>query len=116
MNPRVRTGMKIDPEAVGAHYAISSIYRSYPEDGELFCFDLHRDSHEVFNSGRGRVALGRALIRSRVTEEAETICFAVLHLGDQNLSAAVKRYDSPDPKEVEAFMPFPAEIGNSIRR
>jgi alpha-amylase/alpha-mannosidase (GH57 family) len=113
---RYVTGMKIGLEAVGAHYAISSIFRSYPEDGELFCFDLHRDSHEVFNSGRGRVALGRALIRSRVTEEAETICFAVLHLGDQNLSAAVKRYDSSSLREVEAFSTFSSEMGNSIRR
>jgi alpha-amylase/alpha-mannosidase (GH57 family) len=113
---RYVTGMKIGLEAVGAHYAISSIFRSYPEDGELFCFDLHRDSHEVFSSGRGRVALGRALIRSRITEETEAICFAVLHLGDQNLSAAVKRYDTSDPAEIEEFVTFSAEIGNAIRR
>ncbi|WP_213805383.1 DUF3536 domain-containing protein [Granulicella sp. dw_53] len=113
---RYVTGMKIGLEAVGAHYAISSIFRSYPEDGDLFCFDLHRDSHEVFSSGRGRVALGRALIRSRVTEEAETICFAVLHLGDQNLSAAVKRYNPADPVEVEAFATFSTDIGVAIRR
>ncbi len=113
---RYVTGMKIGLEAVGAHYAISSIFRSYPEDGELFCFDLHRDSHEVFTSGRGRVALGRALIRSRITEEAETICFAVLHLGDQNLSAAVKHYNPADPAEIEAFANFSTEIGKSIRR
>ena len=113
---RYISGMKIGLEAVGAHYAISSIFRPYPEDGELFCFDLHRDSHEVFNSGRGRVALGRALIRSRITEEAESICFAVLHLGDQNLSAAVKCYDPADPAEVEAFLTFSTDVGNAIRR
>ncbi len=113
---RYVTGMKIGLEAVGAHYAISSIFRSYPEDGELFCFDLHRDSHEVFTSGRGRVALGRALIRSRITEETETICFAVLHLGDQNLSAAVKRYNAEDPIEVERFLTFSADIGAAMRR
>jgi alpha-amylase/alpha-mannosidase (GH57 family) len=110
------TGMRIGLEQVGAHYAISSIFRSYPEEGELFCFDVHRESHEVFSSGRGRVALGRALVYSRVTEEAEEICFAVLHLGDQNLSAAVKRYSSTDPAEVEAFAAFSNEIGVAIRR
>ena len=110
------TGMKIGLEQVGAHFAISSIFRNYPEDSELFCFDLHRDSHEVFTSGRGRVALGRALIRSRITEEAETICFAVLHLGDQNLSAAVKRYHCEDPAEVERFATFSTDVGVAIRR
>jgi hypothetical protein len=32
-------------------------------------------------------------MKSRITEESEEICFAVLHLGDQNLSAAVKRFN-----------------------
>jgi alpha-amylase/alpha-mannosidase (GH57 family) len=110
------TPMRIGLEQVGAHYAISSIFRAYPEDGELFCFDVHRESHDVFNSGRGRVAVGRALIYSRITEETEDICFAVLHLGDQNLSAAVRRYDSANPAEVDAFLAFSTEIGTAIRR
>ena len=113
---RYVTGMRIGLEAVGAHYAISSIFRSYPEDSQLFCFDLHRDSHQVFSSGRGQVALGRARIRSRITEEAEHICFAVLHLGDQNLSAAVKRYNAADPAEVQAFATFSAQVDAAIRR
>ncbi|WP_263373432.1 DUF3536 domain-containing protein [Granulicella aggregans] len=110
---RYVTGMKLGLEQVGAHYAISSIFRSYPEDGELFCFDVHRHSHEVFASGRGKVALGRALIRSRITEESEEICFAVLHLGDQNLSAAVRRYA---PEEEAAFVKFSDDVRSSIRR
>jgi alpha-amylase/alpha-mannosidase (GH57 family) len=107
------TGMKIGLEQVGAHFAISSIFRNYPEDSELFCFDLHRDAHEVFASGRGKVALGRARIRSRITEETEEICFAVLHLGDQNLSAAVRRYTAADE---EAFATFSADVRAAIRR
>jgi alpha-amylase/alpha-mannosidase (GH57 family) len=113
---RYVNNMQIGLEQVGAHYAISSIFRSYPEHGELFCFDVHRESQEVFNSGRGRVAVGRALVYSRITEENEDICFAVLHLGDQNLSAAVKRYNAQDPAEVEAFHTFSTEIGTAIRR
>src|ERR1700677_3164638 len=108
--------MRIGLEQVGAHYAISSIFRAYPEDGELFCFDVHRESQEVFNSGRGRIAVGRALVYSRITEETEEICFAVLHLGDQNLSAAVRGYDAQDPAQVEAFTHFTTEIGTAIRR
>jgi alpha-amylase/alpha-mannosidase (GH57 family) len=113
---RYVNSMQIGLEQVGAHYAISSIFRNYPEHGELFCFDVHRESQEVFNSGRGRVAVGRALIYSRITEENEDICFAVLHLGDQNLSAAVKSYDSANPEEVAAFAHFTTEIGTAIRR
>ena len=113
---RYVTGIRIGLEQVGAHYAISSIFRSYPEDGELFCFDLHRDSIETFTSGRGKVALGRANIRSRITEEAEDIFFAVLHLGDQNLSAAVRRYDATGPENGKAFAAFTADVRAAIRR
>jgi alpha-amylase/alpha-mannosidase (GH57 family) len=110
---RYVNGMKIGLEQVGAHYAISSIFRSYPEDGELFCFSLHRDTHEVFTSGRGKVALGRASVRSRITEESEEICYAVLHLGDQNLSAAVRRYTQAD---ADIFRGFSSDVRMAMRK
>ncbi len=104
---------RLDLEHVGAHYAISSMFRSYPETGEIFCFDVERHSYEMLTSGRGRVALGRAQLKSRITEEAEDICFAVLHLGDQNLSAAVKRFTSED---AAAWATFTENARVAIRR
>jgi len=89
---RFVTAGRLDLESVGAHYAISSMFRSYPDKGQIFCFDVHRESNDVMTSGRGRFAVGRAELASRITEESEAVCFAVLHLGDQNLSAAVKRF------------------------
>jgi alpha-amylase/alpha-mannosidase (GH57 family) len=108
--------VRLDLEQVGAHYAISSMFRAYPEDGELFCFDLHRDSHEVFTSGRGKLALGRAHIRSRITEETDEVCFAVLHLGDQNLSAAVRSSCAESPEALAAFTAFSTDVANAMRR
>jgi alpha-amylase/alpha-mannosidase (GH57 family) len=112
---RYVTAIRVDLDQVGAHYAISSVFRSYPDDTELFCFDLHRDSHESLTSGRGKVALGRAHLRSRITEEMEEFCFAVLHLGDQNLSAAVRRCASPNQLQIEEFEAFSVEIRTAIR-
>ena len=103
---------RLDLESVGAHYAISSIFRSYPDAGAIFCFDVHRHSYDVFTSGRGRFAVGRATLCSRITEECEDICFAVLHLGDQNLSAAVKRFA---PGDADAWETFITNARNSIR-
>ncbi|MHB1023447.1 MAG: DUF3536 domain-containing protein [Acidobacteriaceae bacterium] len=103
--------MRIGLEQVGAHYAISSIFRSYPEEGDIFCYDVRRQSYEVFTSGRGRLATGRTQIRSRITSEVEDICFAVLHLGDQNLSAAVKRYA---PEDLWAFTQFSSDVRAAI--
>jgi alpha-amylase/alpha-mannosidase (GH57 family) len=104
---------RLDLESVGAHYAISSMFRSYPDAGQIFCFDVHRHSYDVMTSGRGRFSVGRASLRSRITEETEDICFAVLHLGDQNLSAAVKRFK---PRDAAAWDAFVANARGSIRR
>jgi len=97
------TRARLDLEHVGAHYAISSMFRSYPDSGQIFCFDVHRHSYDVLTSGRGRFALGRAAMRSRITEETEEICFAVLHLGDQNLSAAVRHFNAKDEAKWNKF-------------
>jgi alpha-amylase/alpha-mannosidase (GH57 family) len=110
---RFVTGARLDLEHVGAHYAISSMFRSYPDSGQIFCFDVHRHSYDILASGPGRVALGRAALQSRITEECEDICFAVLHLGDQNLSAAVKRYRPEDEADWTKFVESARE---SVRR
>ncbi|MGC9198730.1 MAG: DUF3536 domain-containing protein [Acidobacteriaceae bacterium] len=103
---------RLDLESVGAHYAISSIFRSYPDAGRIFCFEVRRHSYDVFSSGRGRFAFGRATLCSQITEECEDICFAVLHLGDQNLSAAVKRFR---PEDREAWTEFVAGAQAAVR-
>ncbi|MGC9292461.1 MAG: DUF3536 domain-containing protein [Acidobacteriaceae bacterium] len=96
---------KIGLEQVGAHYAISSLFEAYPEEGQIFCYDVRRKSLDVFSSGRGRIAVGRAEICSRITENCELVDFAVLHLGDHNLSAAVRgsvgQDDTAFPKLVQ---------------
>ena len=110
---RYVTGLRIGLLEVGAHYAISSAFRAYPDTGTLFCFDIHRDNHEVLASGRGKLALGRAEIRSRITDEMQKISYAVLHLGDQNLSAAVK---PTDRSELAACKVFSADVSRALKR
>ncbi len=110
---RFVTAGRLDLESVGAHYAISSMFRSYPDSGQIFCFDVQRHTYDVLTSGRGRFSVGRASLRSRITEDTEDICFAVLHLGDQNLSAAVKHFK---PADAAAWDTFVDNARTSIRR
>ncbi|HEX4021877.1 MAG TPA: DUF3536 domain-containing protein [Acidobacteriaceae bacterium] len=102
---------RIDLEQVGAHYAISSIFENYGDSGELFCYDIQRKTSEVFSSGRGRIAIGQAEICSHITQECEPIDYAVLHLGDQNLSAAVRRTNEQD---ANAFANFALQTRNAV--
>ena len=90
-------------EQVAAHYAISSVFSSYAEETELFCYRVRRISYDIYTSGRGRLALGRAHVASAITGKEQSFSFAVLHFGDQNITAAVKGYKPDDAAEFEAF-------------
>ena len=100
-------------EPVAAHYAISSVFSSYPDVTQLFCYRVRRISYEVFTSGRGRLALGRAQIASTITSEKTSFSFAVLHFGDQNITAAVKPYAESDAETFESFAAKASELVQS---
>jgi alpha-amylase/alpha-mannosidase (GH57 family) len=95
--------MELGLEQVAAHYAISSIFSSFAEETVLFCYRVRRISYDIHTSGRGRLALGRVHIASAITGEQQSFSFAVLHFGDQNITAAVKPYSDADAAAFEAF-------------
>ena len=105
--------MGLHLEQVAAHYAISSVFSSFADETHLFCYHVQRISYDIYTSGRGRLALGRAHIASIITGHAQTFSFAVLHFGDQNITAAVKVYDSAD---ADAFEAFAAEAAEHVQR
>ena len=117
--PAAGDGGKIYPDKVGrlqlgleqvvAHYAISSIFSSFSDETELFCYNVRRISYEIFSSGRGRLAIGRVHIASDVTGRQGNYSFAVLHFGDQNITAAVKAYNADESEAFEKFVRQTAE-------
>jgi len=95
--------MELKLEQVAAHYAISSVFSTFSEETDLFCFHVRRISYDISTSGRGRLAVGRAQITSAITGNTQTFSFAVLHFGDQNITAAVKPYVDADAEGFETF-------------
>ncbi|MGA7339283.1 MAG: DUF3536 domain-containing protein [Terracidiphilus sp.] len=108
----VRT-MELDLEQVAAHYAISSVFSSFADETDLYCYRVRRISYDIHTSGRGRLALGRAHIASAITGRQQAFSFAVLHFGDQNITAAVKAYRESD---AFAFDAFAAEAASYVQR
>ena len=104
---------ELNLEQVAAHYAISSIFSSFAEETDLFCFRVWRDSYEAYTSGRGRLALGRVKIVSAITGKQQGFSFAVLHFGDQNITAAVKAYE---PEDAAAFEAFASQAAEDVQR
>jgi alpha-amylase/alpha-mannosidase (GH57 family) len=89
-------GQRVGLEEVAAHYAISSVFTSYPEETRLFGYLVQRLDAESLSTGRGRLVVGRALVSSLLTAELEPVIYAVFHFGDQNITAAVKAATGPD--------------------
>jgi hypothetical protein len=105
--------MRVGLEQVAAHYAISSIFTSYPEEADLFCYSVRRQAWEAVSSGRVRLVMGQALVSSRITEASETVAFAVFHFGDQNITAVVKPWN---PAETAAWDQFVADAKDAVNR
>jgi alpha-amylase/alpha-mannosidase (GH57 family) len=101
--------LQLGLEQVVAHYAISSIFSSFSEETELFCYNVRRISYEIFSSGRGRLAIGRVHIASAITGRQGDYSFAVLHFGDQNITAAVKAYNASESESFETFVTHTAD-------
>ncbi|MGO9316500.1 MAG: DUF3536 domain-containing protein [Terracidiphilus sp.] len=99
-------------EQVAAHYAISSMFSSFAEETDLFCFRVWRDFYQAFSSGRGRLALGRVKVVSAITGKQQSFSFAVLHFGDQNITAAVKAYE---PEEAAAYEAFSSQAAGHVQ-
>jgi alpha-amylase/alpha-mannosidase (GH57 family) len=105
--------MQVGLQQVAAHYAISSIFTSYPDEADLFCYSVRRQTYEAVSSGRVRLVMGEAEVCSKITEAAETVAFAVLHFGDQNITAVVKPWN---PDESAAWDQFVADAKDAVNR
>ncbi len=95
--------MQTTLEQVAAHYAISAVYSSFADETELFCYRIRRLSEETLSSGNGRLALGHVRLESTITDHAEEFTYAVMHFGDQNISAGVKALGQGDDAALRAL-------------
>ncbi|MBN1521952.1 MAG: DUF3536 domain-containing protein, partial [Candidatus Aureabacteria bacterium] len=79
----------VDLLRVGAHFGVSSLFEDYPEDSQIYCYHARSEMNIREESGRQKLAIGRAHILSEITQEEKKVCFAFLHMGDHNISGGV---------------------------
>jgi hypothetical protein len=102
---------KIDLTRVGAHYAVSSLFNDYPEHMKIFNFAVESENYEKVKAGKITLATGKARIRSDFTWDGAKKSFAVLHLGDHNISGGLS-----DFKDEEAFSSMRGEIWSTFEQ
>ena len=77
-------------QEVAAHYAVSSLFESYPDETRLFCYDAARRGFPALDLGDARARVGRIRLRSRLTLESLDTSFAVLLFGNHNIQGGVR--------------------------
>jgi len=110
---------RIDLAAVGAHFAVSSLFEDYQQENTLACYTANLQDFQVHKTGRAKLAVGQATIRSSITLEKARLCFGVIHWGDHNLHGGVHPYEDDDAYQsfvrqvTEAFQhaEFPVVAG-----
>ncbi|MEX0682847.1 MAG: DUF3536 domain-containing protein [Dehalococcoidia bacterium] len=91
----VRTAM-VDLPKVAAHYAVSSLFEDYADSTRIYCYEVQAEDRIQQSEGAAQMAVGRARVRSVITDASDVLSFGVLHFGDHNISAGVRPYDGDD--------------------
>jgi alpha-amylase/alpha-mannosidase (GH57 family) len=81
------------PKAV-AHYAISSLFQQYAEKTRIFSFLFEDEDRQVLTAGKTRLAVGRTKVVSEITLESQVLAYAVVYMGEHNLTGGVRKFNS----------------------
>ena len=102
---------EVDIRGAGTHYAVSSIFENYPEDVDIYCYRFEQERQCKLRSGPAGLVIGRVLVRSNITGEAQLLSYGALHFGEHLISGVVKDFVTE-----EAFELFQTEAGEAFNR
>ena len=86
--------------AVGAHYAISSLFQDNGERNSIYSYSAVMEDYRSFQAGGTKLVIGRARVTSMVTRISISLCFGVLHLGDHTISCGTGEYQGAQKYEA----------------
>jgi alpha-amylase/alpha-mannosidase (GH57 family) len=83
-------------ETVAAHYAISSLVESYPEEAKIYSFNIKQEDRQFWTSGAVRLAVGRIKVTFSITRNSDTVFYGALYMGGHNLNCGVQLFTSQE--------------------
>jgi len=89
-------------ERIAAHYAISSLFESYPEETRIYSYNVKQEDRQLWTSGNARLVIGRIKVTFAVTLNSDVITYGVLHMGEHNLNCGVRL--SAEPAQYDALV------------
>jgi alpha-amylase/alpha-mannosidase (GH57 family) len=83
---------QINFRQVTAHYAISSLFTSYPQQHRLYCYEAIQVDYQKQQIGSLTLAVGQVNLTSEITWESHDFVFAVLHLGGWDFHCCIQPF------------------------
>ena len=110
---------RVDLLGVGAHYAISALFRGFQPHSNIYAYEVKVKDSRRLQAGRLQIAVGHGEVRSSITRHCTDVTFGVLHMGDNNLIAGVRHYQGEEPylelaHDAEAAF-LRADVADSVR-
>ncbi len=91
----VRPAM-VDRRKVAAHYALISLFENPAEESKVYCYKVQTEALCITEAGRSKLIVGRAHVRSEVTEESDVFILGSLYMGDHSMNAGVRPHESEE--------------------
>ena len=85
----------IDWTKAAAHYAISSVFRQ--NGGHTSTFSFEDEDRQLLSAGKTRLAIGRVRVISEITQESQVLTYAIMYLGEHNLTGGVRPFVAQEP-------------------
>jgi alpha-amylase/alpha-mannosidase (GH57 family) len=77
---------------VVSHWAISSLFEEYPDETEVYCYNIKNVDYRKVSKGNTSLVVGRIQVSSRITLENHDMVFALLHFSGEDFHCAIKDY------------------------
>ena len=87
---------KVDAKKAAAHYAISSVFHTYDPRTRVFSFTFEDERRENLSAGKTRLTVGQTKVVSEITRESNVFSYAILYLGEHNLTGSVAQFESTE--------------------
>ena len=83
---------QVSLKQVAAHYAISSLFTTYPPEHRVYCYTTEQIDYQVQSMGPLNLAVGQLRLVSEITWESEHVVFAVLHIGGWDFHCCIQPF------------------------
>ncbi|HWQ93161.1 MAG TPA: DUF3536 domain-containing protein, partial [Clostridia bacterium] len=93
---------QITPLHAAAHYAISSVFEQYGHSIRIFSYTFEDQRRELLTVGKTKLLIGQARVMSEITHESGVFAYAMLYMGEHNLTGGVRPLGSGENYEVMA--------------